>query len=84
VWDQAKVRLEQADRVVFIGFSMPHIDVEAEKLFERALAQNQALPWMDVVDPAPEAAARYAGVSPGFPLRWYPNLDDFLAADDMR
>ena len=74
VWDQAKRSLEQADRVVFFGYSLPQLDVEAEKLFERALARNQALTSVDVVDPAPAAAARYAAISPGRPLRWHPNL----------
>jgi hypothetical protein len=82
-WDEARTRLENADRVVFFGYSLPEIDVEAEKLFERALARNVHVPWLDVVDPSPDAARRYAGLATSRPVRWYPTLGTFLARQDL-
>jgi hypothetical protein len=79
-WDDARTAVTEADRVVFFGYSLPVIDVEAEKLFERALAQNDAVQWIDVIDPGAAAASRYAGLAPAFPVRWYPSLTAFLAA----
>jgi hypothetical protein len=84
VWTDARQALEQADRVVFYGYSLPAIDVEAEKLFERAFASNTSLPFLEVVDPAPVAAARYAGLSRVLPVRWYPNIEGYLASGPFR
>jgi hypothetical protein len=80
VWNEARHALEQADRIAFFGYSLPVIDVEAEKLVERALAANSAVQWLDVVDPAPASAQRYAGLAPSVPIRWYPKLEAFRDA----
>jgi hypothetical protein len=82
-WHDARLALEEADRVVFFGYSLPLIDVEAEKLVERSLARNSRVKWLDVVDPGPASAARYAGLAPGLPVRWYSGLEAFFAADDL-
>jgi hypothetical protein len=76
--------LERADRVAFYGYSLPSIDVEAEKLFERGLAANGTVAWVDVINPAPAAAERYAGLAPSLPVRWYPTLEAFGAAGSFR
>jgi hypothetical protein len=77
-WSDASVGLLGADRIVCFGYSLPSIDIEAEKLFERSLGKSPAS-WVDIVNPAPAAAARFAEVSKTKPIRWYPKLDDFLA-----
>lgn len=82
-WDDAREALRRADRVVVYGYSLPGVDIEAEKLVERALAKNAA-PWMDVINPAPASAARFAEIGKTLPVRWYPSLDDFLAAGGIR
>lgn len=80
VWQDSRDALEQADRVVVFGYSLPVIDVEAEKLIERALARNFTARWLDVIDPAPGTATRYAALSSGSrPIRWYPTVAEFLA-----
>lgn len=78
-WSDARSALLDADRIVFFGYSLPGVDIEAEKLIERSLAKSPA-PWVDVVNPAPAAAARFAEVAKTVPVRWYPSLDDYLAA----
>ena len=82
-WADASEAIECADRVVVYGYSLPSIDIESEKLFERALARNPGLGWIDVVNPAPESAGRFAGVAGRKPVRWYPSLDAFLGIDDL-
>jgi len=67
--------------MVIYGYSLPAIDIEAEKLFERALARNRGIAWIDVVNPAHESAARFAGTAGRKALRWYPNLDALLELD---
>ena len=76
-WTDARSAVEQADRLVIFGYSLPAIDVEAEKLFERALARNTELRWIDVIDPAPVAAGRWAGIGGKKALRWFPSVDAF-------
>ena len=81
-WVDARDALTAAERVVFFGYSLPGIDIEAEKLVERALHKSPT-PWIDVVNPAPESAARFADVSKTVPVRWYPTLDDFFEAGGL-
>jgi hypothetical protein len=78
VWDDARDALLNCDRVVFFGYSLPPADIEAEKLFQRALHSNNAIDGITVINPDPGAAARYARLVPSKPLRWYPRLDLFL------
>jgi hypothetical protein len=83
-WIDARAELQEADRVAFFGYSLPDIDVEAEKLFERALFRNSRLGWIDVINPAAASAARFAGVSGSTPVRWYPSLARFQEAGAFR
>ena len=67
--------------MAFFGYSLPGIDIEAEKLFERALFRNTQAVWVDVINPAPASAGRFAEVRRPKPVRWYPSLARFLEAD---
>jgi hypothetical protein len=79
VWGDARAALEQADRLLFFGYSMPLIDIEAEKLFQRATVQNTRLPWVGIVDTSAATIHRYAGVLAKSPLRRFPNIESFLS-----
>jgi hypothetical protein len=81
-WDDARTSLISSDRIVFFGYSLPDIDIEAQKLFERTLAKSPAH-WVDVVNPSSASAARFAQVSKTKPVRWYPTLDDFFTAGSL-
>jgi hypothetical protein len=78
VWTDARDALQAAARVLFCGYSMPPIDVEAEKLFQRSIAGNPALPWVGLIDPSPEAARRYAQVLGEMPIRRFANVESFI------
>lgn len=80
VWQDARAAIEACDRIVFFGYSLPEIDIEAEKLFERAVALNNTLQWADVVNPSPDSARRYAALAPAIPVRWYPSPEQFRSA----
>jgi hypothetical protein len=82
-WSDARTALESAERVIFFGYSLPLIDVEAEKLFERGLAANDQVRWVDVVNPGPESAARYAGLAPATPVRWFSSPEEFFSAEGL-
>jgi hypothetical protein len=79
----ARGAVEQADRLIVFGYSLPEIDIEAEKLFERAIARNAGLPQIDVINPAHASAARFAAIGRNKPLHWYPSVDALLASDDL-
>jgi len=79
VWEDAAADLARADRVVFFGYSMPSTDIEAEKLFQRSLAANSRIRWIDIVNPQSASASRYSSVFPRTPLRRYPSLDSFFS-----
>jgi hypothetical protein len=80
VWREARDNLTMADRVVFLGYSLPPADIEAEKLFQRALRHNESSRWIDLVNPDPGAAGRYASALPHVPLRRYETIQQFLAS----
>jgi hypothetical protein len=77
-WSDARQALETAERIAFFGYSLPGLDAEAERLFKRSLLDNGSVPWIDVINPGPASAARFADVSSGSPIHWYANLGDFV------
>lgn len=79
VWDDAQADLLDCERIIFFGYSLPPTDIEAEMLFQRAIHANENLATVEVINPNPEAAARYARLAPSMPLRWYPGVSAFLA-----
>jgi hypothetical protein len=80
VWRDASDAVAAADRLVIVGYSLPPTDVEAEKMFQRALLQNRELRFIEVVNPDPAAAARYASLAPR-PLRWFPDLGSYIDSE---
>lgn len=80
VWSSARDALSESDQVVFFGYSLPQGDVDAEKLIQRALDQNDALRWLGLIDPSPRVAARYVELLPDTALRRFPNADAFLSS----
>jgi hypothetical protein len=80
VWAEARAALEACDRVVFFGYSLPQADIEAEKMFQRALTSNGSAPWIGVIDPSPEVVGRFAKLLPGKSMRRFPDGDSFFAS----
>jgi hypothetical protein len=77
-WDEARDELQKADRVVFFGYSLPQADIEAEKLFQRALVSNTNAAGIEVINPDPGSAERYARLIVKKSMTWFPDLDLFL------
>ncbi len=80
VWEDAQEALLNCSRLVFFGYSLPPSDIEAEKLFQRSIYANSQLEAVEVVNPDPEAAARFARMVPQKPLRWHPDVFSLWAA----
>jgi hypothetical protein len=79
VWADASAAVASADRLAFIGYSMPALDVGAERLFRRGVAGNNRLAFVDVVNPGPEAAQRYGSIVSPKGVHWSYSIDSFLA-----
>ena len=52
IWSEAFDRLSKADRVIFIGYSMPLTDIATGFLLREALNSNQTITVVDLVDPS--------------------------------
>ncbi|HCG02987.1 MAG TPA: hypothetical protein DEV93_20890 [Chloroflexi bacterium] len=79
VWSDAQTALSTAQRLVFVGYSLPALDVYAEHTFRRLVAANtNDLMWIDVVNPNPESAQRYASLVKPKGVRWCPSIEAFL------
>jgi hypothetical protein len=78
VWEDAQDALLACSRLIFFGYSLPPADIEAEKLFQRSIYANSGLGAVEVINPDPNAAARFARLVPHKPLRWYPDVMTWL------
>jgi len=79
-WASARRALEQCDRLVFFGYSLPPADIEAEKLFQRTITANSNVAALEIINPDPGSASRYAALVARRPLRWYADVDQFVAS----
>lgn len=78
VWASARDALQQSDRVVFFGYSLPQGDVDAEKMIQRAINSNTTLQWVGIMDPSPATVQRYVELLPKTPIRRFPSAETFL------
>jgi hypothetical protein len=81
IWADAAVAVSTADRLIFVGYSLPVLDIGAERLFRRSVASNTKITSIDVVNPSPESALRYASVVTPTGVRWSYAIKSFLDAE---
>lgn len=81
VWEDARRVLAPCDRLVFYGYSIPPLDIEAEKEFQRAIAHNSRLSYVDVINPDAGTATRYATALARVSVRWHADISRYLAGD---
>lgn len=81
VWQDARRALGSCDRLIFYGYSIPTLDIEAEKEFQRAIAHNPRLRYIEVVNPDPGAATRYATALARVSVRWHADIHRYLAGE---
>jgi hypothetical protein len=80
VWTDAAAAVSSADSLIFVGYSLPILDVGAEHLFRKSVGSNSNLKWIDVVNPSPDSAQRYASLVTPIGMRWFPAIESFLDA----
>lgn len=78
VWRDARDAIATSDLIVSFGYSLPPLDIEAEKELQRAIARNDKLRHIDLINPDPISAGRYAGAFPRQAVHWQADLTRFL------
>jgi NAD-dependent SIR2 family protein deacetylase len=59
VWQNATVELMEADRLVFIGYSLPHADFEFRQLLSRMVSKDAKIEVILYHDSSPESVKKY-------------------------
>ncbi|HET6781733.1 MAG TPA: hypothetical protein VFH67_06530 [bacterium] len=81
VWHDARRAVAACDRLIFYGYSLPPLDIEAEKEFQRAATRNHGLKYIHIVNPDAASASRYAEAFPRKSVRWHGDIARFLAEE---
>jgi hypothetical protein len=81
VWEAAAGALNEADRVIFWGYSFPAADLHARYFFQGAAQRNESLRAPVLINPDPSAhAALWATLRPR-QVRHFQDIVDYLAAE---
>ncbi|MBV4458923.1 hypothetical protein KVG96_13255 [Pseudomonas sp. COR58] len=51
IWQNAGIEISEADRIVFIGYSLPHADFEMRQLLSRMTRKNAEIQVVDWISP---------------------------------
>lgn len=78
VWVDAEAAMVAAERIVFMGYSLPELDIRAERLFRKSIFANTEAKFVDIINPSPSAAQRFVEVSSPRPVRWFGSAESFL------
>ena len=57
LWDEARQRLEAADRIFVIGYSFPKTDIRSNELFLKAFTARTTMPEVIIINPEPDSIA---------------------------
>jgi hypothetical protein len=77
LWGEAAERLRDAHRLIIVGYSMPFTDVHTEKMLSRCISSNSRMSAVEVVNPDPVSAQRFADIACADQLSWYRDLAHF-------
>lgn len=78
LWDRAADALRDAEWLVVFGYSMPEADIRARTLLMRALAANQNLRRLDIIDIAPSVVDRFVNVTGVKNVTYSRDVESFL------
>lgn len=57
IWARAEQAIVEAESITFIGYSFPLTDKKSVELFKKALCKRNAIPVVNIIDPAPQRIA---------------------------
>ena len=67
LWRKAQEGLEEASHIIIIGYSFPRTDLKSNKLFVDAFLNRQDIPFVTILDPAPDLIAEKFKMEFGIP-----------------
>jgi hypothetical protein len=79
LWNAAQGAIERADRIVFLGYSMPDGDVLARQMMRRAYSKNSNSLPIDCINPDPMVAVKLKGSLNARVVRFYAGIPDFMS-----
>jgi SIR2-like domain len=80
IWDHAQAALEEAERVIFWGYSFPAADTHARHFFEGLADANPALRNPIIVNPDPNAGAAMWSLLRAESVTQYGDVTSYLAS----
>lgn len=78
IWSRTAARLQQTDRLIIWGYSLPLTDVKSQELFRVALPTQGKGLKLCVIDPNPESRMRWRSLLPNAQFWEYQLFKDFL------
>ena len=78
LWDKAASALQEADRIVIVGYSCPPLDLEARMLLSENLRQNSDK-RIYVIDPSAETAAKFIDICGVSHSTIYSSIKDWVS-----
>jgi hypothetical protein len=82
VWDSAAELLEEADRVIFWGYSFPRADVYSRYFFQRASKRNDALRRPVLINPDPASHHELWSVLQPISVEHYRDVRGYLLRNE--
>jgi hypothetical protein len=67
LWKKAQAGIEEATHIIIIGYSFPRTDLKSNKLFVNAFLNRKNIPFVTILDPAPERIADKFKIEFGIP-----------------
>ncbi|MDA6066806.1 hypothetical protein OH214_06665 [Idiomarina abyssalis] len=67
LWRNAQTGIENASHIIIIGYSFPRTDLKSNKLFLDAFLNRKDIPFVTILDPAPELIAEKFKMEFGIP-----------------
>jgi hypothetical protein len=79
LWTRAAESIRDADRLIFVGYSLPVVDVHTERMIASCMRANEGLSHVDVVNPDAAMAHRFASITGASSLSWFSSLREIAS-----
>ena len=67
IWDKAGKSIQQADMIIFIGYSFPSTDKKSKEIFIKSMMKRNNIPKINIIDPAPDRIKDFLIYEVGIP-----------------
>ena len=78
LWDSAAGAIEQTERLVMVGYSLPESDILARQLLRRAYAANSGLTSVEIVNPNPDVGPKVQRILGAKVVRVYQDIESYI------